>query len=51
MTTTNDKFAIYNGQRVAIEEVYSCDVGQVAVISFDDENEEQVPLAALDIIA
>lgn len=50
--TTTEQFVIYNGNHVAIEEVYFDDVhGQIAIISFDDGNEEQVPLATLDIIA
>lgn len=50
MTDTTPQFAIYNGQPVIIEEVFSTEHGNHAFISFDDGREEEVPFSSLDLL-
>jgi hypothetical protein len=48
--TTEKQFANYCGAPVIVEDVYSTDYGTLALISYDDGREEEVPLVRLDLL-
>lgn len=44
------QFANYCGIPVIVEEIYSSEYGTLALISYDDGREEEIPLVRLDLL-
>ncbi len=44
------QFANYCGTPVIVESVYSTEYGTLALVSYDDGREEEVPLVRLDLL-
>ena len=48
--TSEKQFANYCGIPVIVERIYSTEYGTLALISYDDGREEEVPLMRLDLL-